>query len=569
MPAQTCPEPVQLQALVLGHLDDAQAECLEEHEEHVEQCAWCGGRLGTLPAEDTLVSAMRAHARVALPSADLTALQDLLPRLRQLRPTNSAATPYPQGASAMNVNVDTLEILGPPQSADELGRLGPYRVLKRLGQGGMGMVFLAEYPSLQRTVALKVMLPELAKKAVARERFLREARATAKIEHDHIVTIFQVGEDRGVPYLAMQLLKGCSLEDNLRTKQGAAVAPLTVDQVLKLGREIAKGLAAAHARGLIHRDIKPANIWLDATAGGRVKILDFGLARPAEEDAQLTQSGVIVGTATYMAPEQARGERLDARAALFSLGCVLYRLCTGRLPWKGCDVMATLIAVATEPPTPILDLNPDLPAPFARLVMQLLAKRPEDRPASAKAVADAILALERAQPTVQIKMALPLAALTPPAPPRHDVAETTGMLLTQTVAPDTRRRRRQRAGAVAAAFLLGGLALAVVFYVQSDTGTLKIESDDPDVQVIVEQNGKQVEVLDKKKGTKVVLHSGEYRLRLGDASKDIKLDKDKIQITRDGVVVVTISKARQPRVPSNTSATHWAWIWRRSRSGSL
>ena len=226
----------------------------------------------------------------------------------------------------------------------------------------MGIVFQAEDTHLNRAVAVKAMLPEVAKKTSARERFLREARAAAALEHDHIVAIFHVGEEGGVPYLVMPMLKGCSLEDYLKKKQGdRAGAPLTVGQILKLGREMARGLVAAHEVGLIHRDIKPANVWLDATAGGRVKILDFGLARPAESDATLTQSGVIVGTPAYMAPEQAQGLKVDGRADLFSLGCVLYRLCSGRLPWKGENAMATLMAVSTEETTSLSQLKPDLP----------------------------------------------------------------------------------------------------------------------------------------------------------------------------------------------------------------
>src|SRR5207302_11179012 len=151
--------------------------------------------------------------------------------------------------------------LAPPQAAGELGRLGPYRVLRVLGQGGMGVVFVAEDTRLGRQVALKVMLPEMANKPAARERFLREARTAATLEHDHIVAIYQVDEDRGVPFIAMPLLKGLSLDDWLKQKQqGARSTPLSLAQILKIGREVARGLATAHERGLIHRDIKPANI---------------------------------------------------------------------------------------------------------------------------------------------------------------------------------------------------------------------------------------------------------------------------------------------------------------------
>src|SRR5262249_40032399 len=155
----------------------------------------------------------------------------------------------------------------PAQSPEELGWLGPYRILEQLGAGGMGIVFRAEDPALQRAVALKTMKPSLAASESARLRFRREAQAAAAIQHDHIVTIHNVGEDRGVPYLAMQLLQGEPLESRLR-REGA----LPAAEVMRIGREVAAGLAAAHQQGLIHRDVKPANIWLEKERG-RVKIL--------------------------------------------------------------------------------------------------------------------------------------------------------------------------------------------------------------------------------------------------------------------------------------------------------
>ena len=220
-----------------------------------------------------------------------------------------------------------IDFLAPSQAADELGRLGCYRVLKVLGHGGMGVVFEAEDPQLRRKVALKAMLPTLAASETARKRFLREAQTAAAIEHDHIVPIFQVGEDRGVPFIAMPLLKGEPLDRRLLRE-----SRLPLSEVIRIGRETAAGLAAAHKKGLIHRDIKPANLWLEET--GRVKILDFGLARAAADSGQLTQSGAIIGTPAYMAPEQVDGKTLDARCDLFSLGCVLYRLSTGELPFQ-------------------------------------------------------------------------------------------------------------------------------------------------------------------------------------------------------------------------------------------
>ena len=256
---------------------------------------------------------------------------------------------------------ESFDFLEQPQVRGELGRLAHYRVLKVLGRGGMGIVFMAEDTRLHRVVALKVMLPSIAKKSSARDRFLREARATAAIEHDHIVTIYHVSEeDEPVPYLAMQFLKGMTLDDWLR-----AGKTLNVPQIMRIAKEIAKGLAAAHARQLIHRDIKPSNVWLDAANRGRVKILDFGLARLTDEETQLTQEGIIVGSPAFMSPEQARGRAVDERCDLFSLGCVLYRLCAGRLPFAGTDAMSMLLEIASKEPTPLTHLNADVPVGLA------------------------------------------------------------------------------------------------------------------------------------------------------------------------------------------------------------
>ncbi len=288
------------------------------------------------------------------------------------------------------------DFLAPPQNPGELGRLGPYHVLKVLGVGGMGVVFQAHDPQLERMAALKAMLPVLAAGALARQRFLREAQATAAIKHDHIVTIYQVGEDRGVPFLAMEFLEGEALSARLK-REGR----LPVGEVLRIGREIAEGLDAAHQRGLIHRDIKPANIWLEGEHR-RVKLLDFGLARSVGDNSQLTRQGAMVGTPAYMSPEQAAGRPADARGDLFSLGCVLYRMAVGVLPFQGADAISMLVAVSTESPTLPLHLNQDVPAPVSALIMRLLSKKADDRPASARAVVDAIQDIEKRLATFQV-----------------------------------------------------------------------------------------------------------------------------------------------------------------------
>jgi WD40 repeat protein len=262
----------------------------------------------------------------------------------------------------------------------------------------MGIVFHAEDTQLERPVALKVMRPELTSRPDFGARFHREARAAAAVKRDHIATVYQVGEDCGVPFLTMELLEGESLAGRLE-RQGR----LPVAEVLRIGHQAACGLAAAHARGLIHRDIKPANLWLEgepgaSATGGRVKILDFGLAKLERTDIQATQSGRVMGTPAYMAPEQARGETVDARADLFSLGCVLYRAATGQPPFQGAETLSVLWSLATEQPRSAREVNPEVPVALSDLIDRLLAKDPASRPASAQAVAEALDAIAQVRP---------------------------------------------------------------------------------------------------------------------------------------------------------------------------
>ena len=227
----------------------------------------------------------------------------------------------------------------------------------------------------------------LAASSTARRRFLREARAGASIQHDRVVPVYQVGEDRGVPYLAMPFLRGESLEVRLHRE-----SRLEVREALRIAAQTAEGLEAIHDLGLIHRDIKPGNLFLEGD-GARVKILDFGLARAAGVDVQLTHEGTIVGSPAFMAPEQASRQPLDGRADLFSLGCVLYLMLTGTLPFPGEDVLTTLLAVTTHEPTPPRELVPTLSPNVEMLVLSLLRKKAGDRPPSARAVRVTIEAL--------------------------------------------------------------------------------------------------------------------------------------------------------------------------------
>jgi serine/threonine protein kinase len=296
----------------------------------------------------------------------------------------------------------------PAAHPDEVGTLGRYRVQRKLGQGGMGAVYLALDDERGRRAALKVMLPKYAAVPAAKERFLREARTCATVASEHVVTVLDVGEADGVPFIAMEYLQGYPLDVFLKRHHGR----LTIPQVLRAGREVALGLAAAHAVGLVHRDIKPANLWLEYPQG-RIKILDFGLAKSVvddgEESSHLTNTGAVVGTPAYMSPEQARALPVDFRTDLFSLGAVLYRLTTGQLPFRGASTLAILTALAVDAPPPVRALNPDTPPDLDALIHRLLAKAPADRPASAAEVARELRRIEYAVAAGELSVGDPVA----------------------------------------------------------------------------------------------------------------------------------------------------------------
>jgi serine/threonine protein kinase len=300
-----------------------------------------------------------------------------------------AITPSPLADTAKNRASDTdptsvhepLEFLAPCDTPDRLGLLAHYEILEILGRGGMATVLRAVDAKLNRVVAIKVMAPQLAADAMSRKRFHREAQAAAAVRHDNVVAIHAVDEWKGLPYLVMECISGQSLQQ--RIDDGGASQPT---QILRLGLQIASGLAAAHAQGLVHRDIKPANILLESGTE-RVKITDFGLARSID-DVRITQAGAVYGTPQYMSPEQAQGERVDQRSDLFSLGSVLYAMCTGLPPFGGDTGLAVLRRVCDDTPPPIREVNPDIPAALAEIVNKLMAKNPDARFQSAGEAAE-------------------------------------------------------------------------------------------------------------------------------------------------------------------------------------
>src|SRR6266568_2715628 len=256
-----------------------------------------------------------------------------------------------------------------------------YRIVGQLGSGGMGVVYEAQDLTLGRRVALKFLPPELARDAASLDRFLLEARAASALNHPNICTIYAVENEGGQSFIAMELLEGQSLDHKLLGP------PLPLDRLLDIAIQLADALDAAHAKGIIHRDIKPANIFL--TPRGQVKVLDFGLAkltRPelemktigATQDspipANLTSPGATVGTIAYMSPEQARGEELDTRSDLFSMGTVLYQMATGKLPFAGATSAVVFHAILELDPVSALQLNAALPPKLQEIIEKLLEK---------------------------------------------------------------------------------------------------------------------------------------------------------------------------------------------------
>jgi WD40 repeat protein len=365
-----------------GLIPDDESEALELH---VGQCACCEAVFDAECAP--IIQAVRINRAIEEEHPEGERIEALIRRVEQAAQAalDSGTSGTVDQASQVDSATEETEpiirpedLLEPPQSPDEIGRLGRYRVFGVLGQGGMGVVFRGEDPVLKLPVALKVIKNPGAQPASLRERLLREARGAAALSNDHVVKIWHVDDKCATPFIAMELLKGESLAARLRREPR-----LPLPLVLQIGREVASGLAAAHAHGLIHRDLKPENIWLEARPEGmRVRILDFGLALDMRAE-RMTSPGMFLGTAQYTAPEQARGDPTDARSDLFSLGVVLYQISTGKRPFEAKSMMGELSALENRSPPPPREIDPSIPSELSDLIMRLIAKRAQDRPESA------------------------------------------------------------------------------------------------------------------------------------------------------------------------------------------
>lgn len=368
----SCPSNEILLGLLRGSEKDSDSQTTGPH---VLNCPECQSRVeGMLTQEPSLAELRAAHA-----AGGTTATRTLIEKVvRRAMPVKKA-------------NAE-LSFLAPPSPdfPDDLGMLDRYRIVELLGKGGMGIVFRAVDPTLARTVALKVIIPKYAAREKIRIRFLEEARSTVAVRSAHVAEVYDANVWNDVPYLTMELLTGVSLDKRPK--------PMPVDAWRRIGFGIAKGLADAHRIGMIHRDLKPGNVHLgtDARTGKpTVKIIDFGLARSSDRAVELTNAGEILGTPAYMSPEQAAGKKVDHRTDLYALGVILYQLATGKLPYLGAGqgVYAIITELASPEPLPsVRGLAPALPASLVALIDRLLAKNPDDRPASA----DEVLELFRA-----------------------------------------------------------------------------------------------------------------------------------------------------------------------------
>lgn len=286
--------------------------------------------------------------------------------------------------SELSADLD-LSIFDPPRIKPSLGRLGKYDVIEVVGHGGMGIVVRGFDPDLSRPVAIKLLNRQLASSATARRRFLREGKAAAAVNHPNVLTIHSVEEHRGTPFLVMEFIFGKSLKEYI-----AAHGKLEPQETLRLGTQIAQGLAAAHAQGVIHRDVKPGNVMLHDGAT-RVRLTDFGLARVTFDMADLTSAGAAIGTPAYMAPEQVRGEQVDGRADLFGLGCVFYAMLSGRSPFAGRTQAETIHNILNTVPRPLAERDSPPPPVLCEVVEKLLQKDPANRIQTAQEVAEVLL----------------------------------------------------------------------------------------------------------------------------------------------------------------------------------
>lgn len=446
----------------------------------------------------------------------------------------------PSGDFGQTCTVDELKRLGILQSTESgagVARFGRYEVQEILGRGGMGIVMHGFDPELNRHSAIKVLSPHLAHSSAARKRFSREAKSAAAVVHEHVVPIHTVDVENGLPYFVMPVIEGSSLEERVR-QQG----PLELKEILRIAAQIASGLSAAHKQGLVHRDVKPANVLLSG-AVERVMLTDFGLAR-AVDDANLTQSGVISGTPQYMSPEQAMGADIGHQSDLFSLGSVIYFMCTGHSPFRADTTMGVLHRIVNETPRDIVQANADIPRWLNTVVRRLLAKEPAERFHSAAEVAEV---LESWLAHVQ--------------QPNHVSApvwpETREEKRENTAASLMRRKVGKFAGSLMGLALFAAVAATIVLELQK--GTLVIESQ-ADTEVIIRRLDRPASerrlVLNENRDSKVRIAAGEYLIEIPGEHDSLQIANRKAVVSRGGTWTARVTMVLPDKSKSSVENAH-------------
>jgi tRNA A-37 threonylcarbamoyl transferase component Bud32 len=507
-----CPGPDELTSFQLG---DLPADRLETIAEHLRACRTCEAKMQALaePADDLLLS-LRELAGSELGPEEL-APEDLA--VAALSVGGAGATPEPTA-----------------EPEERLEQVREYRVLEKLGQGGMGTVFRAEHSRLGRIVALKILRDRRHRSPDLVARFRREMKAVGMLDHPNIVRATDAGEWQGTEYLVMEFVDGIDAGNLVRR-----LGPVPVVDACEIVRQAALGLAHAHAHGMVHRDVKPSNLLL--SVHGVVKLTDLGLVRSAVEDAgPSTTSHYVLGSLEYMAPEQADDPHsADARADLYALGCTLYELLAGRPPFSDIahrTVLQKLKAHASAPVPPLCELRADIPRALAAVVEKLLAKNPAERVASAGELAGALAPWAAG---ANLQRLLKRAEQTLPPDP---AARRPAVALTNPVAADpaTPRRRFLWAGVLLAAVL--ALLAGTVIYVQTDQGVVEIVTSDDDVKVSVEKGGKVIEILDLREKKTYRLESGKYELKVVSGEKDFEIKPNSLTLTRGKTEIVRIRR---------------------------
>ncbi len=438
-------DPTLLQRSLCNQLSESQEEQLATH---LSECKSCRQQLEALASDAVNWNQVKNILR-----DETSGEQIALHSKSSLIPRQPASGAEPDrefvDGSHLKPSDFIVDFLQPAQNKESLGRLGDIEIRQFIGQGAHGIVLKGFQDELNRLVAVKVMAPHLASVVAARKRFAREARATAAIVHPNVMPVLHVDSSGQLPFLVMPYVDCESLQDRL-DREGS----LPMLDVLRISLQVARGLAAAHAQGLVHRDVKPANILLERGVE-RVMLTDFGLAR-AVDDATLTRSGLIAGTPHYMSPEQARGDAVDTRSDMFSLGSVLYAMSTGRPPFRAESTYGILRRVTDDQPRPLRELNPEVPSWFEAVVMKLLSKTAEDRFDSVEQIAEI---LEQCLAHLQQPEVFPL----------HGIVRE--------LRPNTKSSRFRNALLLTVACVLGLLAVVYVVIINEPKPTSVLPAD--------------------------------------------------------------------------------------------